>query len=85
MFVHAFGAYFGLALSRVIYREDVSQSQKGGSVYHSDLFAMIGETLSGFSLVSLFSDHTSVQHLNFLVNRRSRSAFYVGRKSSSGW
>ncbi|XP_076438384.1 ammonium transporter Rh type B-like [Babylonia areolata] len=42
MFVHAFGAYFGLAASRVLYKEDVSQSQKEGSVYHSDIFAMVG-------------------------------------------
>lgn len=42
MFVHAFGAYFGLAVSRVLYREDVEQSSKEGSVYHSDMFAVIG-------------------------------------------
>ena len=42
MFVHAFGAYFGLAASRVLYREDVAKSEKEGSVYHSDIFSMIG-------------------------------------------
>ena len=42
MFVHAFGAYFGLAVSRVLYRDDVAKSEKEGSVYHSDIFAMIG-------------------------------------------
>ncbi|KAL8625333.1 hypothetical protein ACOMHN_044476 [Nucella lapillus] len=42
MFVHAFGAYFGLAASRVLYKADVAQSEKEGSVYHSDIFAMIG-------------------------------------------
>ncbi|ESO83379.1 hypothetical protein LOTGIDRAFT_133634 [Lottia gigantea] len=42
IFVHAFGAFFGLALARVLYDEDVERSTKEGSVYHSDLFAMIG-------------------------------------------
>ncbi|XP_041373232.1 ammonium transporter Rh type A-like [Gigantopelta aegis] len=42
MFVHAFGAYFGLSMSRVLYREDVARSKKEGSVYHSDIFSMIG-------------------------------------------
>ncbi|XP_070201915.1 ammonium transporter Rh type B-B-like isoform X2 [Littorina saxatilis] len=42
MFVHAFGAYFGLAVSRVLYKEDVTKSKIEGSVYHSDIFAMIG-------------------------------------------
>jgi ammonium transporter Rh len=43
MFIHAFGAYFGLAVARVLYSEDVEKSSKEGTVYHSDLFSMIGE------------------------------------------
>ncbi|XP_013381459.2 ammonium transporter Rh type B [Lingula anatina] len=42
MFIHAFGAYFGLAVARVLWREDIEESDKEGSVYHSDLFSMIG-------------------------------------------
>lgn len=42
MFVHAFGAYFGLSVSRVLHNQDVEESKKEGAVYHSDLFAMIG-------------------------------------------
>lgn len=42
MFVHAFGAYFGLTVSRVLHRKDVKESTKEGPVYHSDVFAMIG-------------------------------------------
>ncbi|XP_026950995.1 ammonium transporter Rh type B isoform X1 [Sagmatias obliquidens] len=43
MTIHAFGAYFGLVLSRVLYRPQLEKSKhRQGSVYHSDLFAMIG-------------------------------------------
>lgn len=44
MTIHTFGAYFGLVLSRVLYRPQLEKSEhRRGSVYHSDLFAMIGE------------------------------------------
>uniref|UniRef100_A0A0B7B1C0 Ammonium transporter AmtB-like domain-containing protein n=1 Tax=Arion vulgaris TaxID=1028688 RepID=A0A0B7B1C0_9EUPU len=42
MFIHMFGAYFGLAVARVLFDEDIETSSKEGTVYHSDLFAMIG-------------------------------------------
>nr|KAI8747398.1 ammonium transporter Rh type A-like [Biomphalaria glabrata] len=42
MFVHAFGAYFGLTISRVLYNAEVEQSKKENSVYHSDMFAVVG-------------------------------------------
>ncbi|XP_069742796.1 ammonium transporter Rh type B-like isoform X2 [Narcine bancroftii] len=43
MTIHAFGAYFGLAVARVLHRPDLQDAQDNeGSVYHSDLFAMIG-------------------------------------------
>ncbi|XP_028358696.1 ammonium transporter Rh type B isoform X1 [Phyllostomus discolor] len=43
MTIHTFGAYFGLVLSRVLYRPQLEKSaHRRGSVYHSDLFAMIG-------------------------------------------
>ncbi|XP_032648003.1 ammonium transporter Rh type B [Chelonoidis abingdonii] len=43
MTIHTFGAYFGLMVSRVLYRPQLDKSrQREGSVYHSDLFAMIG-------------------------------------------
>lgn len=40
--IHTFGAYFGLALSRVLHTKDALESPKEGSNYQSDLFAMIG-------------------------------------------
>lgn len=43
MVIHAFGGYYGLAISRVLYRPNLHQSKRlSGSVYHSDVFAMIG-------------------------------------------
>ncbi|EPY88655.1 ammonium transporter Rh type B isoform a [Camelus ferus] len=43
MTIHTFGAYFGLVLSWVLYKPQLEKSKHHqGSVYHSDLFAMIG-------------------------------------------
>lgn len=43
MTIHTFGAYFGLTVTRVLYRPNLSKSKhRNSSVYHSDLFAMIG-------------------------------------------
>lgn len=43
MFVHAFGAYFGIAMSRTMWKKEwLTARPKEGSAYHSDLFAMIG-------------------------------------------
>ncbi|XP_071999877.1 ammonium transporter Rh type A [Engystomops pustulosus] len=43
MVIHMFGAYFGLAASAVLYRSGLKKGHEHeGSVYHSDLFAMIG-------------------------------------------
>jgi ammonium transporter Rh len=40
--VHTFGAYFGLAAARVMYKKGTVGNSNEGPVYHSDLFAMIG-------------------------------------------
>ncbi|XP_040585448.1 ammonium transporter Rh type A [Mesocricetus auratus] len=43
MTIHAFGAYFGLAVAGILYRPGLRWEHKNEeSVYHSDLFAMIG-------------------------------------------
>ena len=42
MVVHVFGAYFGLAVSRVNYKPFHSESKKEESSYQSDLSSMIG-------------------------------------------
>lgn len=44
MTIHAFGAYFGLAVAGVLYRPGLRcEHPNEESVYHSDLFAMIGK------------------------------------------
>lgn len=43
MVIHTFGGYYGLAISWVLYRPNLHLSKRlKGSVYHSDVFAMIG-------------------------------------------
>ncbi|XP_005411732.1 PREDICTED: ammonium transporter Rh type B isoform X1 [Chinchilla lanigera] len=43
MTIHTFGAYFRLVLSWVLYRPRLEKSKhRQSSIYHSDLFAMIG-------------------------------------------
>ncbi|RNA27197.1 ammonium transporter Rh type B-like [Brachionus plicatilis] len=42
IYVHVFGAYFGLAVSKVLQGTREIESTKESSHYHSDLFAMIG-------------------------------------------
>ena len=45
IFVHVFGAYFGIAASRMLHNSaDLDKAHsKESSVYHSDIFAMVGE------------------------------------------
>lgn len=48
IFVHAFGAYFGLGVSFILNRnkkETEDENSLEGSSYTSDLFAMIGDLL----------------------------------------
>jgi len=42
IFVHCFGAYFGLTISRVLYNRTNHESKKEGAAYTSDLFSMVG-------------------------------------------
>ena len=43
LIIHSFGAYFGLAVSIMNWKRGLKDNPKEGSVYHSDLFAMIGK------------------------------------------
>jgi ammonium transporter Rh len=44
MYVHAFGAYFGLAVSFVFgMKEKPKENSLDGSSYKSDMFAMVGK------------------------------------------
>ena len=43
MIIHTFGAYFGLAVSVILYRKKATDHPRNSNSYHSDLFAMIGK------------------------------------------
>ncbi|KAF4081255.1 hypothetical protein AMELA_G00159300 [Ameiurus melas] len=66
MVIHTFGAYYGLSISWVLYRPNLKDSSKlNGSVYHSDMFAMIGTLFLWMfwpSFNSAISDHGDGQH-----------------------
>ncbi|MBN3282733.1 RHCG protein, partial [Polyodon spathula] len=64
MVIHTFGAYYGLSIARVLYRPNLDKS-KHGSVYHSDVFAMIGTLFLWMfwpSFNSAIADHGDGQH-----------------------
>jgi len=65
MVIHLFGAYFGLAVSRVLHKaSDVRSDSKEGSVYHSDLFAMIGNRQLNLSSATIrLHCHLTSSHL----------------------
>nr|XP_020466250.1 ammonium transporter Rh type C 2 [Monopterus albus] len=66
MVIHAFGGYYGLAISWVLYRPNLHQSKRlNGSVYHSDMFAMIGTLFLWMfwpSFNSAIANHGDGQH-----------------------
>ncbi|XP_067314544.1 rh family, C glycoprotein, like 1 [Pseudorasbora parva] len=66
MVIHTFGAYYGLTISWILYRPMLSQSKHlQGSVYHSDVFAMIGTLFLWMfwpSFNSAIADHGDGQH-----------------------
>ncbi|XP_066538495.1 ammonium transporter Rh type B [Hoplias malabaricus] len=70
MTIHTFGAYFGLMVTRVLYRENLEKSKsKNSSVYHSDIFAMIGTIFLWMfwpSFNSAITAHGDAQHRTVL-------------------
>lgn len=57
MVIHTFGAYYGLAISWMLYRPNLDQSSRlQGSVYHSDVFAMIGKSSCSQQLFDFCND-----------------------------
>uniref|UniRef100_A0A1A7WRY7 Rhesus blood group, B glycoprotein n=1 Tax=Iconisemion striatum TaxID=60296 RepID=A0A1A7WRY7_9TELE len=66
MTIHTFGAYFGLMVTRILYRPNLHKSKhRNGSVYHSDLFAMIGTIFLWMfwpSFNSAVTEHGDGQH-----------------------
>ncbi|XP_062869399.1 rh family, C glycoprotein a [Trichomycterus rosablanca] len=66
MVIHTFGGYYGLTISWVLYRPNLDQSKRlQGSVYHSDVFAMIGTLYLWMfwpSFNSAIANHGDGQH-----------------------
>ncbi|XP_063337258.1 ammonium transporter Rh type C-like 2 isoform X2 [Pelmatolapia mariae] len=66
MVIHTFGGYYGLSISWMLYRPNLHQSSRlQGSVYHSDVFAMIGTLFLWMfwpSFNSAICDHGDGQH-----------------------
>ena len=66
IFVHTFGAYFGMAVARVIYHSDVQETpakEKEEPVYHSDFFSMLGKQRLVLRVLSLdLRDLLSIVH-----------------------
>lgn len=66
MTIHTFGAYFGLMVTRILYRPNLEQSKdKQGSVYQSDLFAMIGESAPASGAL-VHADHLAAEGWSLL-------------------
>ena len=58
IFVHLFGAYFGLTVSRVLYQKAQNSSEKEGSSYTSDMFSMVNIKISNVSYT--FAEKTTL-------------------------
>jgi hypothetical protein len=41
MFVHAFGAIFGLTVSKILHHREI-ETRKETSLYYSDIFSLMG-------------------------------------------
>lgn len=66
MYVHAFGAYFGLAVSFVFgMKEKPKEHSLEGSSYESDIFAMIGQYLN--------SNSTLIRKKNFFKKNNNEN------------
>ncbi|XP_047455267.1 ammonium transporter Rh type B [Mugil cephalus] len=81
MTIHTFGAYFGLMVTRILYRPNLHKSKhKNSSVYHSDLFAMIGTIYLWMfwpSFNSAITEHGDAQHRTALNTYYSLAACTV--------
>ena len=62
MVIHTFGAYFGLAVSFVLYRKNAKDHPTNSSRYDSDLFAMIGELEEEIKFVGVVIPFTMLHY-----------------------
>ena len=45
MLIHTFGAYFGISVSLVLFHKKARDHLRNATVYHSDMFSMIGKRI----------------------------------------
>jgi len=59
MVVHVFGAYYGLAVAKTIYKVSQSHHENESSSYQSDIFSMIGQfAYSSYTIIYLILCNT---------------------------
>ena len=73
MYVHVFGAYFGLAVSKFLHQKSI-EGEEAVSVYNSDLFAMIGNFIKNLWLKCMLLAFFLDKCLN--VSEKSKKHFY---------
>lgn len=79
MFVHAFGAYFGLTVARILWTEDIERSNKEGSSYNSDLFSMIGKEGADESFSAKKAFLFIKEHYNVHSIVHTTHAYFISR------
>jgi ammonium transporter Rh len=84
VYVHIFGAYFGLACSKMLNFKKEVESEKEGSFYNSDLFSMVG-TIFLWLYWPSFNSATAVGEgqTRAIVNTFLSSIFKTQIKSNS--
>jgi ammonium transporter Rh len=73
IYVHVFGAYFGMAVAKVLHHKEI-ENEKESSSYTSDLFAMIGT-------VFLWLYWVQEYFKEFIITMRVNFSFYLSHLS----
>jgi ammonium transporter Rh len=89
MYIHLFGAIFGLGVSKAIHLNKVLPQHKQSSVYHSDLFAFIGTLFLWvffpcFNSLFAYEDGQSRAVINTYLALTASSVFTIGVSSLIG-
>ena len=83
MLIHTFGAYFGLAVSFMLYKKNAKDHPRNSTVYHSDLFAMIGKWTS-WEIITLAIDRFPAYKL-WCYYKFLKYTLNLDRNLKTGW